>query len=265
MIEWVIMHDWIIYYGLLPILTGSISVYFGKVLTDRNWRKAYRPRKAPKGKKKNTILLIGIGRVGKTQLVSYYRDSNPKPPNITNEFSLEKIEREYQDSVIILHFNDYRGQNFGQLVNSFIREQLNRNTYLRYGDINTLILMVDLFPFEENKTNIEKRYENFDIERVQEHIDSWNTYALDAVFALLEDESLRYVCLFVNKLDKLIIKNKAASQKEIIKAFDPLVKTLKKRAKGSKAQFDIKFGAAYNGEGLSGVKGLESELNKYGV
>lgn len=247
---------------LLPIVSGVIV--YG--INQKKWFNAYMPRKIRKGKKKNTVLLIGIGRVGKTQLVKYFTESIPTPPKITNEFSINTAQRVYNEGITTMHFNDYRGQNFGQLVNSFIKEQLVPNTILRYGDINTLILIVDLFPYEDDDNLIEKQYKEIDFDRLEEHINAWNQYALDAVFALLEKDSVQYVCLFINKFDKLNHKEgKGEARKLILKSLTPLIETLKTRSKGSTAEFEVLFGSAYSGEGVGGVGGLESRLHHYSV
>lgn len=251
---------------VLPVIVGIVV----HGINEKKWLKAYMPRKIKSGKRKNTVLLIGIGRVGKTQLVSYFTESNPLPQKITNEFSIHTTEKMYKKEKIqeniIIYFNDYRGQNFGQLVNSFIKEQLTPNTILRYGDINTLVLIVDIFPAEEDDLNIKMQYNEHSNDRIKEHLEAWNMYALDAVFALLERESLQFVCLFINKFDKLsYLKGKEEARKIILKEFDPLIDTLKSRAKGSTAEFQVIFGSAYSGEGIGGVGGLESRINHYSI
>jgi len=148
----------------------------------------------------------------------------------------------------------------GQLVASFIKEQLKAETELRYGDIDAVIFVVDPFKFNGEyvlpekslgsvplagiATKIQKIGEkrgntwvisperakdahdndelsdeqlremsrflvdkdkagskdNLHIDRIREHCEAWNDNAIDAVFGLLTD-NLKYVCLWVNKID----------------------------------------------------------------
>lgn len=230
---------------------------------DRSWQNKFKPIKVPKGERKNTILLIGKGRTGKTQLVSYFTDSQPSTKDVTNNFYVRTCTKKYKEKTITYYLSDYRGQNFGQLINNFIIEQLTPGTIMRYGDINTLLLMVDIVPSEGANSDPHKKYNNLSIRRIKSHTDDWNIFALDAVFALLEKESLQYICLLINKIDKLKNGLDSETKSRVLEKFTPLIESLKKRAEGSTAEFDIIFCSAYNGTNIGGVDGLESKLNEY--
>ena len=112
---------------------------------DKEWKDAYKPQKVQEGVVKNTTLMIGLGRVGKTQLLKTITENNPDSQhieNITDDFTIENYTVTNNGQKQINHYiTDYRGQNFSQLIASFIQEQLEPNTPLRYGDINTLLLI----------------------------------------------------------------------------------------------------------------------------
>ncbi len=251
--------------GLLGLIGSVIAAVISSQKRKKRLKKALNQTKFHQEREKNTTLLVGMGRTGKTQFVSYFTKSEPKPEQVTNDFSVFRCLRKYEDKTITYYINDYRGQNFGQLINSFIREQFKPHTVIRYGDINSLVLVVDLFPFEIYENDPTKQFPQIDKIRIQEHIQAWNPFALDAVFALLEKNSLEYVCLFINKIDKLKGGLNKTREGEIKKLYKPLIDTLNNRASRSTADFDVIIGSAFNGMNMSGVDGLESKLNKYSV
>ena len=232
---------------------------------ERKMKDQFKPIKVPNGQRKNTILLIGKGRVGKTQLVSYFASSNPQPQKVTHKFSISKAQRTYKDKIVTYYISDYRGQNFTDLIRNFIKIQFVPHTVMRHGDINTLILLVDTVPSEGAKIQPEKTYKRISKSRIRSHVKDWNTFALDAVFALLDNENLNLVCLLINKIDKLKEGINKETEDIILQEFRPLIDSLETRAKGSNASFEVLFCSAYKGTNLGGVNSLESMLNEYSV
>ena len=160
--------------------------------------------------------------------------------------------------------SDYRGQDFGTQVAAFIQQQLKNRTPMRYGDIDSLILVVDLLPpYSKPKGSIDE-------DRVGEHITQWNRTALDAVFGMLEKSSLSLVCLFVNKYNQ-ITKKDANLEKAIVKLYSPLINDLKRRCEyldsDTKkmipyARFKLIIGATIDGTGLPELRQNLMELSK---
>lgn len=255
--------------GIASIITAliaaaaSLTVAYWK---DKNWKRSYRPNRLKQGVRKNTVLIIGTGRVGKTQLLDTLTEEQPmQKSQITNDFYLREKEEYYKKKKIKFYFTDYRGQNFSQLISSFIQEQLLPKTVLRYGDINSVILVVDLFEEEKEGIDPNKQYQNISSFRIEEHVKEWNRTALDAVFGLLTKESLQFVCLFVNKVDKLENSLSTKNEKEIRLKYKTLVDDLKIRTEKSNATFKLIVGSALKGINIIGAGSLMSELNKFSV
>ena len=202
-----------------------------------------------------------MGRVGKTQLISCLMQHSPKEFEVTEDFRIYKRTVRYDDDQdIIYYINDYRGQNFGHLISSFIREQFKPHTILRYGDINSLILIVDILP-ELSQENQNVSFASVDHTRIKDQIELWNVFVLDAIFALFTKDTLKYVCLFINKIDKLEV----VKEEDIKNLFTPLSTELEKRTKKSGAAFEVITGSAYKGTNITGIDSLSSHLNKHSV
>ncbi len=246
------------------ILASWIVGYF---IGKKRARSSYYPKRIKRGTRKNTVLVVGLGRSGKSCLIeTLTRTLAPKSPELTNNFSIKSCKKEEKgQQPVYFHFTDYRGQNFSQLVSSFIKEQFVPNSLLRYGDINSLILVVDLFGADDDEEGLDEKFEEIDADRVNYHTREWNTTALDAVFGLLTQEQLKYVCLFVNKADKWANGGKAEAEKKIRQLFVSLVNDLRDRARGT-ARFDIIIGSALLGTGVSGLnRTLMQRLFRYSV
>lgn len=247
------------------LLSALISARIVARKKKKEMKEAYRPNKTKEGFVKNTTLIVGLGRVGKTQLIKTITENNidgQKIYDITNNFRITEHVKHNNGKDKIVHFyTDYRGQNFSQLISSFIEEQLKPNTPLRYGDINTLLLITDLFPQEEGgREELNKKYPTYNKERVEAHINTWNSVALDAVFGLLTRQSLKSVFLFVNKVDKLESYTDEI-EKEITKHFKPLIDDLEIRAENSNATFEFIIGSAVSGMKIIGPKSLTAHLD----
>lgn len=126
---------------------------------------------------------------------------------------------------------------------------------MSYGFINSLILVVDLFPPPERIDDppLEPR-DHVDEGRIELHCSQWNDTALDAVFGLLTSGSLKYVCLFVNKSDLLIKFNTDPVKKDIESRFDSLRSRLEQRAIHAGADFALVLGSARESTGVGDVR-----------
>ena len=208
-------------------------------------------------------MLLGLGGVGKTTFVrNLFQNREADPTTTTEHYELyrtttavEKVaHNRKRNEQYTLFVGDYRGQNLGQLVREFVTQQKRPREPMSYGFINSLILVVDLFPngrFDDPP--LEPR-SCVDSRRVETHSSQWNDTALDAVFGLLTTGSLKYVCLFVNKSDLLREANTAPVQQNIESCFADLRDRLKLRAEHAKATFQFVLGSAEDSTGIARVR-----------
>ena len=169
-------------------------------------------------------------------------------------FSLEDPHNPKKGKQYTLFVGDYRGQNLGQLVREFVTQQKNSFDPMSYGFINSLILVVDLFPPPDHRDDEPLKPQNeLDDNRVKMHIGQWNETALDAVFGLLTRDSLKYVCLYINKADILIGNQEKLDLIE--NHFSELRTRLQQRAGIVDAKFDLIIGSALDGSGIPEIKG----------
>lgn len=283
------------------------------------------PRMLSSDQRKNTVLLVGQGRVGKTllreKLLAKYTNTQTK---LTQSFDVLSTTFKHDDGrSTTLTMCDYRGQSFLQLIRSFIKAQYEPEKGMQFGDIESLILVVDLFPFHgiykfsgDKWAEIQEKYpidhaildklkkemdgeywidaeafpikeidvklsaslqdivkpskvkeqqlDDPDYEHLKKQVSLWNEAALDAVFALIPAPPLKFVCLFVNKLDRW--KNGTIDgefeKKVKNRVLKPLVDDLTARCKnhgGHHIEFRVIPGSAMD----ENLNGLNSLLVKY--
>lgn len=220
------------------------------------------PVQVPNLDKRNSIILLGIGGTGKTSIIKGLLNNNEANPNEKtenftmyegNRFSVKEEEKETNkanksNSKYWFYIADYKGQNIGQLVRSFIIQQKKPFSPLAYGHITSLILMVDLVtPKEEAHYEDIPKQEKYNQERVNTHVTEWNDTALDAIFGLLTSE-LRYVCIFINKVD-LMNNRSYEAEERYIKIFQPMQEKIKKRV--GRATVKTYLGSARDGTSLN--------------
>lgn len=143
-------------FGALAALFAALDVLLGFLAwrSHQRWLGLARPVKVKRGKR-NSIMLLGLGGTGKTTFVrNVFEDRNANPSMETEHYQLyqvtktRKIRRsnaETKEDVHTLFVGDYRGQNLGQLVREFVKQQKSPFEAMTYGFINSLILVVDLF------------------------------------------------------------------------------------------------------------------------
>lgn len=213
-----------------------------------------KPIKLPPPAKRNSVIMIGLGGTGKTTLIrNLVKDPNANPDKKTEEYHLFHGERRTEQARHYLYISDYRGQNIGTLVRSFIKQQKIKYSPMAYGHVNSLIVLVDIeepkpSPMDEEPAQIDEP--NF--LRVQTHLAQWSGTALDAVFGFLTAETLNYVCLFINKADLLKTREKQA----VRALFKDLEGLLRERC-GEGIKFEVYVGSVREGEQ---VNRLEDDL-----
>jgi hypothetical protein len=201
---------------------------------------------------RNTVLLVGLGRSGKTQLIQTLVGKNNSPPQRTIDFTITPKEEILHGTIYHFNFIDYKGQDFGQLIRHL------RTEYPQIGEINSLIMMVDLFPCVKDEDH-NARFDQYSKDRIREHLKQWNTMALDAVMGLLTRGFVRYVCLFINKIDKLEGALVGDDFCVIKKEYQSLIDDLEHRV-GDIADFEAVVGSAQIGHGVFGPHGIRSKL-----
>lgn len=228
------------------------------------------PVQVPNCDKRNSILLLGLGGTGKTSIIKGLLNNDEANPNeTTDKFTIYKGDRSSTDedeekkqkknSRYWFYIADYKGQNIGQLVRSFIIQQKRPFSPLAYGHVTSLILMVDLVPpkKEAHYEDIPKQ-ESYNEERVNKHLEEWNDNALDAIYGLLTSE-LRYVNIFINKVDLMSDMSYEAEEK-YISIFKAIEQKVKKRS--GRATVKTYLGSAKDGTSLNY---LVEDLKEYSV
>ena len=245
------------------IIAASVQTKKNNYLKDR-LKGFWLPSKIPPNSKRNSIIIVGLGGVGKTQLIrTLLRDDSVRPghderldelysdksPQKTEGYSIHHGEftPKGENCIYYLYVSDYCGQNLGNLIRLFITQQTVPYSPMKYGWINTLILMVDIAePPEKQTWVIDKEPRPLDIDRLQLNIDMWSELALNAIFGLLTIE-INYVCIFVNKID-LISDDRRQTESLIIEKLTPFLEKVQRRS--GNAEVEIIIGSALTGEGI---------------
>lgn len=251
--------------GIVPLAVASLVTYFIGLKSGIKQALSYFIAHTPKkGHRKNTILVLGLGRSGKSSLINLLtREFETVRPSRTTEFAIKECTKTFGNKPIDFTFTDYEGQDFASFVAGFIQSQLEPNTLLRYGDINSLILVTDLF--RENKDeDHRKKKDTYETDRIDFHLREWNDTALDAVFGFLTKDELKFVCLFINKIDKWEFANQEEAVEKIKADYKPLIDQLDRRTKGY-SHFEAIIGSADLGTNVIGPDGLLPKLGFYSV
>jgi GTPase SAR1 family protein len=217
-----------------------------------------KPVKLAPPAKRNSAILIGLGGTGKTTLIrSLLHDPKADPEIKTLDYSLYHGQRSAGESWHHWYISDYRGQTIGNLVRSFVKQQKMIYSPMAYGHVNSLIVLVDIQRPKQAPSAPEPPIsESPNEERMQEHLTQWSATALDAVFGFFTADTLKYVCLFINKADLLTTRNEQA----VRAMFKDLEQLLRDRCGGAK--FQVYVGSARDGEQ---VVRLEEDLMTYAV
>ena len=200
---------------------------------------------------RNSIVLLGLGGSGKTSLIrNVFQQKKATPERTTSEYTIYRSSHSIENQKCNFFVSDYVGQNLGNLVGSFIEQQKIPFSEMSYGYINSLVLVVDLFPPKASPVSPDlEPAEQPDLERVTRHLHQWNETALDAVFGMLTVPELSYVCLFVNKYD-LISNNSPQSRRSIEALYQKLYAYLSFKVSGQGVESEMMLGSASSGESL---------------
>lgn len=231
------------------VLNGYLGYALYVVVTQMLWL----PMPLPRTDRRSCCMLLGLGESGKTELVKTITNDPQARPGVRTE-NYELYWHEFRPSPIQpryhLFFSDYRGQDLGSLVKSFVLMQKRAFAPMAYGHITSLVLVVDLAPGKGQECELNRP----DPARVAVHVKQWTHLVLEGVFGMLHERSLGYVCLFINKSDRL--KNPAARKEETQAMFGEIETSIRERvraasaAKGQPIKFEVLVGSALRNDNV---------------
>lgn len=220
---------------------------------------------------KNTVLLIGLGRSGKSELIDQISSRNARlSQDRTNDwahygFAIENYTFDNDKKAVaektIFVVNDYRGQRV-QDLGANITDQIENGGWYKPSLINSVVFIVDLFNWE-NVGDEDKPHEKIDADRVKFQMSELTSTAISFMFGLTSRDSLTGVYLFINKVDQLTCKKTHAEvSTEAKAAYQRLIDDLEKHASESDVDFACFVGSARLGTKVIGQDSLVSELIK---
>jgi hypothetical protein len=84
----------------------------------------------------------------------------------------------------------------------------------------------------------------FSQKRVEDNLREWNIQSIQAILGMFTRPQLKYICLFVNKID-LLVGYDEAMENEIKKAYLPLLRELNEVSEGVRCTADAcNYGAS---------------------
>ena len=234
-----------------------------KILKEELWE----PMPIGPKDKRNAIILVGLGGSGKTTLINCLSQDHKANPGVkTQNYSLFTWLKRASPSAPLHRYYaaDHKGQNIGTLISGLIEEQKKPYSPMTWGAINTIIFCVDIAEAYDRGLETEEQYKEKVKrtwrERIDQNTAEWSSVALSAIFGFTAKNSqvpntntLKYVCLFINKLDLLPDK-----EQEIREAYQKLEDNIRKNC--SDLDFEVIVGS---GKNSMGITQLDQSLMKY--
>lgn len=215
------------------------------------------------GTRRHICLVIGLGGSGKTSLVERLTaDPNARSDVKTSNFRVYKtvigrpqkgwFGRTKMTDRCTLYITDYNGQRFDLLFGSLFMAQKEPEFPVRYGYIDSIVFIADLFPppqLSGGKPSTETSELN---SRVNRNLQFFSTSMIDAVMGLT-DKSLKCVCLFINKCDLMPDAGLTeTSRREIEARFKPVITYLNNYSEGRVVSTVL--GSAKTGMGVDDLR-----------
>jgi hypothetical protein len=116
-----------------------------------------------------------IGGVGKTSLIKALTSEPPAEPDTQGPFGIYKHVEELGNEPsgikrTNLYFADYRWQGLTDLIVRFILEQKQPYCPLRYGFLNSLIMVEDVTDPPQHPAEIVPKAQNFSQKRIDDNL-----------------------------------------------------------------------------------------------
>ena len=254
---------------ILSILSAVIAWRITSILGEKARKLDFGEIPVKPGERRNSIMVLGLGGSGKSEFCDavcklYKVDGN----NETDEYHLRSVTEIVNDkgnsTTYHFHLSDYKGQSFGSQISAFIMQQQIPRTPMRYGHVNTMVFVVDIAPGK----NKEHSLAGIDENRIQKHLDEWNSTALDAAFGMHRRDSLKLVVLYINKINAL--ESYTPVEREAIrKSFKSLEDRIKDRCiykpKGKEAYQYAEFHVFSGSLEVSFPRKLEDKFRSFSV
>lgn len=205
----------------------------------------------------NKVFVLGEPGTGKTTLVRSLTLNVNADPRVKTEkpriytFLHETIyansDFPQSDFAVVtrVDVNDYRGQSLAEALVQFqsVNPQSKAKTW------TSLILIIDLFDPPRDNQSLVQPQPNWSEARVRHHVQCWPANQLNAQIDMVRRAGqLRYLCLFVNKLDLLVNAN-TDHIRAIEEATRPIYDTLLEASSGAICERII--GSTQRGIGVS--------------
>ena len=213
---------------------------------------------------KNEVLVLGLGRTGKTSLIHWItnsRGTNHAPTTSTIQIHdnlIQGINGEIHRVFVL----DYEGQDLGLLTSALNKMYADENCLPQHGSIDSMILVVDLFEDVLGGREV-KTYKDINEDRVKEHIVEWSKNTINGMSGFIDDVNLKYVCLFINKLDLWELRGQINSIELLREKFHPIINTFEKRLVDQRVVFNVIAGSAHTGENILSSDGILQKMLQF--
>ena len=203
----------------------------------------------------NRVLLVGEAGTGKTTLIRNLlsnRSANPRVStsdlrtySLVHEIIYQTNVSSFSTSYVCrIDIDDYRGQSLGQILNDW------KNDFRPDGALAccSVIFVVDLFAPLKDSDAVLPQQDRWSAARVRHNLAQSPENLIQAIIDKVDLGNLKYVCLFVNKVDLL---NNISSEtvSEIKGQYQRLSQYIKRSLSG--VDFEVIVGSADKGIGVS--------------
>jgi GTPase SAR1 family protein len=205
----------------------------------------------------NSVVVAGLSGSGKTTLIkSLTSDPQANPDVETPEYSIFSYEHVFPASAndaksCKVFLSDYPGTNPGALVAGFIEQQKLPFSQMRYGHVQSIVIVVDLFGPPSAPGVVQRPKAAIDSVRVDENRTEWNYQVLSMLIGLVPQA--KFLCLFINKVDLLNLGVPEAERDAKV-AYKDLFNILAQLGRGAEVKRIV--GSTKTGEGADELRKL---------
>lgn len=145
-----------------------------------------------------------------------------------------------------IDIDDYRGQETSQILGSWNPTPPESASF----SCTSIIFMVDLFKEPPYAGEGQRPKVNWEDSRVKQHVKQWPDSLVRSIVAMARGGNLKYICLFVNKIDLLRVFPDD-KQREILTQFYEIDEALRSVSAGT--LYERKIGSADKHIGVSHI------------